>query len=329
MLKTSVRFNNDVPAERFVRLAVAAEECGFDQVWLSNDLFWRSATALLAAAARATERIALGVAVLNPVSMNVVEIAMAATTLQELSGGRFLLGVGAGADEFLEWAGLEPAPALTRTRRALLELRALLAGEAPEGWRPEGHMRVSAQPVPLYVGAMGPRMLELAGELAYGALPLLFPPEHYAVASAQVRRGATRAGRDPSAVDVAACVWCSIDGDPDRARRALAAKIAYYGASFSPVLLERASLSLQDFAPIQAAMARHDVEKAIALVTPAMLALGIAGGADDVVARCAPLVDAGARHVSFGPPLGPDPEVALHVLGTEVVPLLRRRPERT
>lgn len=324
MLTTSLRLNNDLPAERFVRLAVLAEEAGFDQIWISNDLFWRSAPVLLAAAAGATSRIALGAGVFNPVSMHVAEIAMAAASLHELSGGRFRLGLGAGADEFLEWAGLRVDTPLTRTRRALKDLRALLSGETPNGWRTEGHLRTGPVSVPIYVGAMGPRMLRLAGELADGALPLLFPPEHYPTAAEQVEEGARGAGRAPDSLDVAACVWCSIDSDAARARRALAEKIAYYGASFSPYLLDRAGLSLADFRPIQGAMSAGDMEAAAGMVTPAMLALGIAGSTQEVAERCAGLVAAGARHISFGPPLGPDLEQAVGALGRGVLPALRQ-----
>ena len=325
MLRTSVRFNNDLTADQFVRMARLADDLGFDQVWISNDLFWRSAPVLLAAAARATRSIFLGAAVLNPVSTHVSEIAMTAASLDELSGGRFLLGIGAGADEFLGWAGLETRLPLSRTRQALVELRALLSGHAPAGWRREGRLRTGPARVPIYVGAMGPRMLALAGELADGALPLLFPPEHYPEASRQVLDGVRRAGRNANSVDVAACIWCSIDDDRTAAEHALAAKIAYYGASFSPYLLARSSLSVGDFRLIQQAMADGDVDRATALVTPRMLSLGISGSAEDVAERSLRLVDAGARHISFGPPLGPDPERALALIAREVVPALQRR----
>jgi 5,10-methylenetetrahydromethanopterin reductase len=323
-LRISLRFNNDLPAERFVRLAVLAEEVGFDQIWLSHDLFWRSAPVLLAMAATATSKIALGVGVFNPVSMHVSEIAMAAASLHEVSGGRFRIGLGAGADQFLGWAGLEADPPVVRTRRAIGELRALLSGQAPDGWPLEGALRTEPATVPIYVGAMGPRMLELAGELADGALPLLFPPEHFRTAAEQVLAGARRAGRDRDSIDIAACVWCSIDDDRARARRALAERIAYYGASFSPYLLERASLAPKDFRPIQAAMSEGDTDRAAHLVTPAMLKLGIAGTIHEVAERCSGLVAAGARHISFGPPLGPDPERAVEALGLKVLPTLRQ-----
>src|SRR6202521_4737412 len=321
-MKFSVRFNNDLPADRFVHLAALAEEAGFDQIWVSNDLFWHSAPVLVAAAAKATSRIALGVGVFNPVSMHPAEIAMAASSLQEVSGGRFCLGLGAGADEFLKWAGLAAGPPVSRTERAIKDLRALLSGDSPEGWQPEGRLRTGPVFVPIYVGAMGPRMLQLAGRLADGALPLLLPPDRYLSAVAQIDVGARLAGRDPDVLDVAACIWCSVDADESRARRALASKIAYYGASFSPHLLERVSLTPLDFSSIPQAMTHGHVEQAIDQVTPTMLSLGVAGSVDEVVEACASLVAAGTRHISFGPPLGPDPEQAVTALGASVLPAL-------
>lgn len=305
-LTFSVRFNNDVSPAEYVRLAALAEESGFDQIWLSNDLFFHSASVLVAAAARTTSRIKLGVGVFNPVSMHSSEIAMVAASLHELSAGRALLGIGAGADRFLRWAGIPFDAPVPRTERAIREIRALLGGDAP--WSPEGRMRIDVTPVPIYVGAMGPRMLRMAGRVADGALPLLFPPSHYRVAAEQIAEGAAVAGRNPRAIDVAACIWCSISQDARRARQALAEKIEYYGPSFSEDLLARAGLKTSDFdaGPI----------------TPEMLSLGVAGGPEDVVLACYKLAADGARHISFGPPLGPDPEAAMRVLAREVMPAL-------
>jgi len=327
-VKTSLRLNNDVTVAEFVELAQAAEACGFDQIWISNDLFLRSAPVVLAAAARHTRSIGLGTCILNPYSIHPAEIAMMAATLQEASGGRFYLGLAAGAKEFLAWAGIERRAPLARTRDAVRSVRTLLAGGRPASedvggrWHDEAYLRVPAIAAPIYVGGMSPRMLELAGEIADGVLPLLFPPEHYAAAAAQVRTGAERAGRRVEDLDLAACIWCSIDPDADRARAALAAKIAYYGPSFAPYLLERAGLTVGDFDAIRGAMRAGDAAGAARGVTPAMLSLGIAGGADDVLARCRGLITMGARHLSFGPPLGPEPVQAVQTLGASVLPRL-------
>lgn len=325
-LRFSVRVNNDIPADELIELARAVEDAGFDQLWVSNDLFLRSAPALIGRLSAHTDRLHLGIGVVNPYSMHTSEIAMTAATLQELTQGRFLLGLGAGAAEFLGWVGLHQDSPLAGTRRALEQLAAARHGHIPSGWDRAAHLRFEAAPAPIYVGAMGPRMLALAGELADGALPLLYPPEHYASAAAQIASGADRAGRDVSELDIAACIWVSIDEDPERAARPLAEKLAYYGASFSPVLLRQAGLTPSDFDPIQRAMNEGRSEEGIAMVTDEMLQLGIAGTTQDVIERCRGLVAQGARHVSFGPPLGPDPVGAVNRLGSEVLPALRAQP---
>jgi 5,10-methylenetetrahydromethanopterin reductase len=187
-----------------------------------------------------------------------------------------------------------------------------------------GRLRASPISIPIYIGAMRPRMLELAGELADGALPLLLPPAHFESAMQSISAGARRSGRDLSDLDAAACVWCSIDDDAPAARSAMAAKIAYYGPSFGPEQLTRVGLSTKDFGVIEDALSHDGAERAAELVTPPMLSLGIVGSAEDVVEQCAPLIAAGARHVSFGPPLGPSPERAVAVLGHRVLPALRK-----
>lgn len=320
-MRFSIRVNNDLDIATLTAVARAAEAGGFDQLWVSNDLFLRSCPVLLATLAERTSRILLGSGVLNPYSVHPAEIAMLAVTLQEASSGRFLLGLGAGAEEFLGWAGIERTRPLARTREAVLAIRALLAGERPAdvagGWRAEGRLRLPPAPTPIYLGGMSPRMLALAGELADGALPLLYPPEHYPTAAAQVRAGMRDTGRE---FDLPACVWVSVAADASAGRRALAEKIAYYGASFAPYLLERAGLSTADFTPVQDALARGEQEAAVALVDDRMLALGIAGDPHEVVRRCRALVEAGARHLSFGPPLGPDPVAAVETLARDVLP---------
>jgi 5,10-methylenetetrahydromethanopterin reductase len=324
----SLRVNNDLAVGELTELAGAAEELGFDQLWVSNDLFLRSAPALMGVLSARTSRLQLGIAVMNPYSVHVVELAMAAATLQEASRGRFSLGIGAGSAEFLGWAGMQrPAP-LSTTRQAVAVLRSLLGHHDVEpsalpGWmdrpRPLG-LRVEV-PVPVYVGGMGPRMLRMAGECADGALPLLYPPEYFRTARGQIREGLLAAGRSEEAFDLPACFWVSISPDGDAGRAALANKLAYYGPSISATLLAAVGLTPEDFGP--AAELAQRGEDASALIDDRMLSLGIAGSADDVVRRCRALQALGADHLSFGPPLGPDPLAAVRVLGSEVLPALR------
>ena len=333
-MRFSIRLNNDLPIGEYVRLARAAEAAGFDQFWVSDDLFLRSAWVILSAVAQATERIQVGICIVNPYTLHVSELAMAAATLDELSGGRFLLGLSAGAADFLGWVGIEQQHPLAAVRESIAVLRRLLAGERARfngrflrRWTDEAYMRFPTRPVPIYVGAMGQRMLETIGELADGGLPLLFPPEHYATVARYVAAGAARAGRTPDDLDLAACVWCSIADDRRAAEDVLRDKIAYYGHALGPLIYDRLGVPREAFAPIEQALQRdRDPARARALVTPEMLRIGLVGTGADLVPRLEGLVAMGVRHLSFGPPLGPDPLLAIERLGREVLPHFRGMP---
>ncbi len=116
-MKFSLRLNNDLPAAQYITLAQAAESVGFDQFWVSNDLFLRSDIPILTAVALATERIHIGTGILNPYTLHPAEMAMLAATLDEISGNRFLLGVAAGAGDFLDWVGIDQTPPAGRHAR--------------------------------------------------------------------------------------------------------------------------------------------------------------------------------------------------------------------
>lgn len=331
-MRFSVRLNNDLPVAETVALAVAAERAGFDQFWLSDDLFLRSATVMLAAVARETERIDIGSGIFNPYTLHPAQMAMEAATLDELSGGRFCLGLAAGAGEFLKWVGIEQEKPLTAVIETIEILRRLFAGEAAalEGdflrWTDSAWLRFAPlrRHIPIYLGAMSPRMLRAIGSHADGGLPLLFPPEHFAWVLPQIAKGAVAAGRDAAEVDVAACIWCSVSAEQSAAEAALRAKIAHYGHALSPTILSRLGLQRADFDDIERAVVQEkNLERGAALVTDAMLRIGVVGTPASLIRRLEDLVDMGARHLSFGPPLGPEPLRALEVIGREVLPWFR------
>ena len=331
-MRFSLRLNNDLLPSAYIALAQAAEAAGFDQFWVSNDLFLRSDIPILTAVAMATECIHVGTGILNPYTIHPAEMAMLAATMDEISGNRFLLGVAAGAGDFLEWVGLEQTNPLAATRETIQAVRGLLAGErvALAGrflrWNEEAYLRFAAPRVtPIYLGAMGPKMLALAGEQADGVLPLLFPPEHYFNVRTLVDRGEAKRNSQLAPLDFAACIWVSLSEDRAAARRVLAQKIAYYGQSLGPLILEQLGLVREDFAEIERAFhGENDEEKAIGLVDERMLRIGIVGGPNDVIERLEPLVAAGATHLSFGPPLGPEPLEAVALLG-QVIEHFRTR----
>ena len=331
-IRFSLRLNNDLPLGDYVELARAAEVSGFDQFWVSNDLFIKSSPVILAAVATATTRIGLGTCILNPYTIDPSEIAMIAASLDELSGSRFHLGLAAGARNFVNWVGIEHRSPLAAVRESVAVIRKLLAGEKAvlDGkylkWTDEAYLRFEAPRVtPIYIGALGPKMLRLTGEIADGALPLLFPPEHYFTVRDLLAEGAREREAALGELDFAACIWVSLSPNSDAARRALAENIAYYGSALSPLILKRLDLTRKDFAEIEHAVVQErDMDKACALVDDRMLRIGVTGAPRELIPRLEALVEAGARHLSFGPPLGPDPFEAVKLLGREVLPYFRR-----
>lgn len=331
-MKFSLRFNNDLPAQDYVKLAQAAEYWGFDQFWVSDDLFLRSAPVILTAVAMATERIEIGTCIVNPYTLHPAEMAMMAATLDEISGGRFNLGLSSGAAEFLKWVGITPERPVTAVRETVRVLNRLLSGKrAPVSgpflhWTDEAYLRFEPQRrVPIYVGAMSPNMLGLIGEIADGGLPLLLPPEHYETVLPYIRDGAARTGRDVRDLDLAACIWCSLAEDRAAAEDVLREKIAYYGHAMSPLIWQRLGLTQDDFRTIEQAMMQdNEKERAKALVTPDMLRIGVVGTARELIAPLENLVTLGARHLSFGPPLGPNALAAIEIIGQSIIPHFRQ-----
>jgi 5,10-methylenetetrahydromethanopterin reductase len=332
-VKFSLRLNNDLRVTDYVRLAQQAEAAGFDQFWVSDDLFLRSAPVILTAVALATTRIEIGTCIVNPFTLHPAEMAMMAATLDEVSNGRFNLGLSAGALDFLGWVGITPEKPYTAVMETVEVVNRLLSGEraACDGtflrWTEEAYLRFQPlRRVPIYLGALSPKMLRAVGAVADGGLPLLFPPEHYASVLPYIQQGAAEAGRDMREIDLAACIWVSIGEDRTAAENVLKEKIAYYGHSLSPMIWQALGVTQEDFKPIMDAVMRdNDLEKGKAMVTPQMLRVGIAGTAGDLIARLEGLVAMGVKHISFGPPLGADIEAAVVAIGREVIPQFRAK----
>ncbi|MBX0329567.1 LLM class flavin-dependent oxidoreductase [Oscillochloris sp. ZM17-4] len=322
-MRFGIRLNSDSGVIReVVRRAQLAEELGFDDFWYCHDLMKRDAWVTLSAVAAATSRIRVGTCIVNPFSASPAEIAMAAASLQELSEGRFVLGIGPGDPPYLGWIGQAQARPRAGLAEAVAILRRLLrgeeagvAGEVFAGWDPQARLRfdLPAQPIPIYIGGQGPRVLELMGEVADGGLPILFPPETIDFVRGRIAAGAARAGRDLAGFDLAACVWWSVAETRREAEDALRYLAAYYGPSLRAETLAPIRLTPADFDPVRDAWQAGDMDRAMGALTPDMFRLAIYGSPDDMLARLRWLAARGVTQINIGPPLGPDPEAALRL----------------
>lgn len=148
-----------------------AEEVGYDHVWLGDSqLIWRELYVLLGAAAKATVRVLLGTGVTNPITRHAAVTASAIVTLQELSGGRVILGVGSG-DSAVRTMGMKPST-LVELEEFVAQVRALCRGQKVQGIAGDMHMTFGSHDKcpSIVVGASGPKMLKLAGRIADGVI---------------------------------------------------------------------------------------------------------------------------------------------------------------
>jgi 5,10-methylenetetrahydromethanopterin reductase len=214
-----------------------AEDLGWDVAWVPDSQLRRRDTyVMLAAAAQATERIALGTLLANPMNRHPTVTASSIATIDELAPGRTLLGWGVG-DTAVRLAGLRPAR-IAELESSTRLMRALLDGEAVEVGAARPARLPHHRPVPIWIAAGGPRTLRMAGAVADGVFIRVGTHRANIARSIEaIREGAAAAGRDPSAVGLGA-IFHTVFVD-DRARALLMGKsmaAGYY--EYSPMLFE-------------------------------------------------------------------------------------------
>jgi F420-dependent oxidoreductase-like protein len=291
-------------------LAKLAEDVGLESVWVSET--WGSDAIVLATwIAAHTSRIAIGTGILQMPARTPTATAMAAATIDHVSGGRFRLGLGASGPRVVEgWHGVPYGRPLTRSReyvaivRAALERKDLLTfdGDVYAIPVPGGEGRalkmnvVPLRPdIPIYLAAMGPKNVGLTKEIADGWLPLLFSPEHAGIFELTGLR---------SGFDVAPMVLTAIDDDIAAARDAVRPDIALYVGAYGPKtknfyadLVRRYGYGPEVDA-IQTAALEGRMGDATAAVTDTMVdTLALAGPAVFVRDRLAAYAEAGATSV--------------------------------
>jgi alkanesulfonate monooxygenase SsuD/methylene tetrahydromethanopterin reductase-like flavin-dependent oxidoreductase (luciferase family) len=219
-----------------IEAARRAEKAGYDSVWAGDSLLARprgEPLTLLAGVAGATSRVTLGTAVLLPLLRHPLSLAHVVATVDRISAGRLILGVGPGAElpgTHAELAALGvPSDRRVSTMLSAVErCRRLWRNEEPglelqpRPFQPDGP--------PIWLGGSGPRMLRLAGETFDGWLPFSPTPADYASGLRAVREAAERAGRDPDSVATGAYLTVAVADNPARAAGDLDAYMrTYYG----------------------------------------------------------------------------------------------------
>jgi F420-dependent oxidoreductase-like protein len=283
--------------EEQVQLSGLADELGLDSVWIS-EAWGQDAVSVLGLLAGRTERVALGSGLMQIPARQPATTAMAAVSLDVISGGRFRLGLGVSGPQVSEgWYGVPFRRPLARTREYVEIVRKIVAREAPlehagrEWTLPLGEeqgggglgkpLKLLAKPVqeriPIYLGAIGPKSVEQVGEIADGWLPFLLNPAEPDVLLDPLRRGVEKAGRSLDEIDVAPVVPVAVHEDLDEARNLSRPWLAFYlgamGAKDKNFYVQLAELyGMGDAArEVQAKMLAGDRLGAAQAVTPELI----------------------------------------------------------
>ncbi len=309
MGNTDVRFGLslwlDNPVQEVVDVAVAAEDAGFDDVWMPDHYFLRDVYIALAMTARATSRIRLGAAVAAVQLRHPALLASATATVDELSGGRAVLGLGPGGHEFAAHFDMRPKSPLTLVREGIEIARGLFSGRsdlegagyttrnASLGWK-------TRSDIPIVMAARGPKMIELAGEVADGVLIHGNTGPFISHVKELVARGAERAGRPADACRIGIITDIEVDEDENAAiERTRPRMTIIAGGSYSDDSIPLYGLDPDDVGRLRKALQSQAPDVA-SYVTPEMVrAFGLVGTKESIAEQIHELHAYGIEEIMF------------------------------
>lgn len=219
----------------FADLVRTADRCGYDDLW-SFESFATEAFSPLAAAAMLTDRMRLGTAIVPVFTRPPALIAMSAATVQQISGGRFILGVGISTAPIVQqWMGVPYERTNTRLRETVAAIRSaftlekvVLKGKTVniDGFRMNMELET---PPKIYIGAQGSKMLRLAGEIGDGLITNFVTPRSLPAMINEVREGRKTAGKDPDApLDIVCRIFTAVEEDDAAVRAILRRALTMY-----------------------------------------------------------------------------------------------------
>jgi 5,10-methylenetetrahydromethanopterin reductase len=311
--------------EYYVKLA---EDSGFSYVWITDHYNNRNVYSMLTILALKTNSVKLGSGVTNPYHINPAVTASAIATINEISNGRAVLGIGAGDKVTFDRIGISWEKPLRRMRESVEIIRALHSGKSVKYdgqiFKFNGaRLDFKTGDIPIYIGAQGPKMLELAAELGDGVLINASHPRDFEVARENIEAGLKKAGEKE--FDVVAYASMSVDKDRDKARNSARIVVAFIVAGSPDVIFERHGISMDDVAKVREALnnafTKGDWGGVAKSVTDEMIdTFSISGTPDDVVERINELSKAGVTQVVAGSPIGPDKKKSIQLIGKEIIP---------
>ncbi|ELZ21029.1 methylenetetrahydromethanopterin reductase [Haloterrigena salina JCM 13891] len=312
----AIELTPEHPPDRIADLAARAEAVGFDAAFASSHYFNRDPFVVLSRMADATDDLRLGPGVVNPYETHPVKLAAQTATIDEVSDGRAVFGVGAGDRSSLSNLGVERDRPLRRVLETFDLARDLWNGETVthEGTFTARDASLNLDPageIPVYVGAQGPHMLRMSAKHADGVLINAAHPRDLEWAAGELEEGLRERPDDAGDFESLAFASVSVAGDEEAAREAARPPVAFIVGGAADPVLERHDIDREAANEVSEALERGDLNEAFGRVTPEMIdAFCIAGTTETVAER----FEAALEHVDgivVGSPLGPDLEDAI------------------
>ncbi|HIH36867.1 MAG TPA: 5,10-methylenetetrahydromethanopterin reductase [Methanocellales archaeon] len=309
-----------MPLNDLVNHCVLAENQGFDAIWITDHYNNRNVYATLALVAERTKRVRLGPGVTNAYQVHPALTASAIATIDNISNGRAMLGIGAGDKTTLASLGIQMDKPLAKLKEAVEIIRRLLTGERlsfqGDFFRIEGaKLSLKCPEIPIYIGAQGPLMLRTASAIGDGVLINASHPLDFKYAISQVQKGSPKAG-----FDIAAYASFSVDLDEEKAKKAVVPVVAFIVAGSPAPVLERHDIDSTEVDAIKSALAKGDFRTAFKSVTNPMVdAFSIYGSPDHCIQRIKELRGIGVTQVVVGSPIGPDVSASIKLIGEEII----------
>jgi len=319
----------NVNVKQVVNFCKLAESKDIDFAWITNHYNNRHCYPTLAAIAQATTALKMGPGIMNAFTDTPAAMASFFCTLNEISDGRAVLGIGPGDLSTLPKLAINAEKPVARLEEAVVQIRKLCAGDQVnksgmqffdyDGAKLTGvNLPDKKKGVPIYIGAQGPKVLELAGKVGDGALINASNPKDFQIAIPIIKKASDAVGKKN--FDIGAYTAMSIDQSEKKARNAAKIVAAFIAAGSPEALLTRHGLDLNNVAKIKAALGKFDFKTVGELVGDKEIdAFTIAGTPEMVKAKCADLTKAGVTQIIFGSPLGPDMTNSIRLLGKYVV----------
>jgi len=331
------------PIDKLISISKSNEKVGFDSIWATDHLLSiplgivPEAWSVLTAIAMVTDRVMLGTCVSDPHRQHPAVLAQRIATIDHISKGRVILGIGAGEAMNIDPFGIKWDKPVSRLIEAIKIMRRLWIGERfsykGEFWKLRDaflQIKPTRPTVPIYLAANSPRLLRLTGEIADGWIPVPMPPKLYRKRLRLVKEGAKRAGRPIDDVDTGIFIYTAIADQAEDAYKQL--DLIKPQIVFFPKLLREAGYEVklpEEISPMfyrDVLLTTEGVERykkyGELISMEAAIDFSIAGTPEDCINKIDEFIKAGVKHFLLVN-MGPNPRHVMKIYGEEIMPFFR------